>query len=318
LTRIIAAIPTMAFVVIGAFVLLSLAPGDAVDAYLAQTGGSGGAGDDLRRRWGVGGSPPERMAAFAAGIFSGHLGQSIVHGRPVLDVVMERLPVTLTLMGLSLALAVGLGGALGLVAGARPGAPRDRALSASALIVNAIPNFWLGLLLMLLLAVRAPLLPVGGLQTLGAPLTGWSAVIDRAQHLVLPTLALGLGYVALSMRALRAGMAETWRADHVRAARALGHRRRSLVWRAVARPAILPVVVLAGQQAGTMIGGSVVVETVFAIPGMGRLAFEAVSGRDPPLLVGVVLVSTVLVLAINLIVDLTLARLDPRIGAADA
>lgn len=318
LARIVAAIPTIVLVVIGAFGLLSLAPGDAVDAYFAETGGAGGTADDLRLRWGVGGSALERIAAFGAGIFRGHLGRSIVHGRPVLDVIMERLPVTLLLMSLSLALAVGLGGALGLVAGAKPDGVRDRLLSFGALAVNALPNFWLGLLLILLLVVRLPLLPIGGLQTLGAPLSGFAAVIDRAQHLVLPTLTLGLGYVALSLRALRAGMVETWRADHVRAARAQGHARRSVIWRAVARPAILPVVVLAGQQAGTMIGGSVVVETVFAIPGMGRLAYEAVAGRDPALLMGVVLVSTILVLVINLIVDLTLAHLDPRIRAADA
>lgn len=318
LTRLVAAIPTVAIVVVGAFALLSLAPGDAVDAYFAETGGAGGVASELRQRWGVGGAPLERLVAFAAGVFSGDLGRSIVHNRPVLALVLERLPTTMLLMALAMTLAVGAGGALGVAAGAKPESLRDRVLSIAALALNAIPNFWLGLVLILLLVVRLPLLPIGGLQSLGAPLSGWSAFVDRAAHMVLPSLTLGLGYMALSLRTLRAGMVETWRADHVRAARARGLSRRAVVWRAVARPAILPVIVLAGQQAGTLLGGSVVVETVFAIPGMGRLAFEAVSGRDPALLMGVVFTSTLLVLAMNLLADLALTRLDPRIGAADA
>jgi peptide/nickel transport system permease protein len=112
-------------------------------------------------------------------------------------------------------------------------------------------------------------------------------------------------------------MAEAWNADHVRAAHARGLRRRAVVWRAVARPALIPVVVLFGQHMGTLVGGSVVIETVFAVPGMGRLAFEAVTGRDPLLLVGVLLTATAVVLVANLLVDLALVRLDPRIGDAD-
>jgi peptide/nickel transport system permease protein len=141
-------------------------------------------------------------------------------------------------------------------------------------------------------------------------------VADVAWHLVLPTLALGAGYLALYTRTLRAGMVATWRADHVRAARARGLGEQSVVRRAVARPALLPVVVLLGQQIGTLFGGSVVTETVFGIPGLGRLTYEAVAGRDTLLLVGVVLAGTVVVIAANLLVDLLLVRLDPRIGAS--
>jgi peptide/nickel transport system permease protein len=143
-------------------------------------------------------------------------------------------------------------------------------------------------------------------------------LLDTARHLVLPTVALGTGYVAIYLRTLRAGMVDAWRADHVRAARARGLSERAVVWRAVARPAFLPVVVLLGQQAGTLFGGSVVVETVFAVPGMGRLAYEAVAGRDVPLLIGVVLAGTVVVIVANLLVDLVMTRLDPRIGVGNA
>jgi peptide/nickel transport system permease protein len=202
----------------------------------------------------------------------------------------------------------------GLLAGARPGSLGDRLLSTAALALLAIPSFWLGLQLIRWFAVQLGWLPVGGIRTIG----GAGGVLDTARHLILPTLALGTGYVALYLRTLRAGMVDAWRADHVRAARARGLSERAVVWGAVARPAFLPVVVLLGQQAGTLFGGSVVVETVFAVPGMGRLAYEAVAGRDLALLIGVVLAGTVVVIAANLLVDLAMARLDPRIGAGDA
>ncbi len=213
--------------------------------------------------------------------------------------------------------AAGVGGLVGILAGARPGSWRDRTLTTAALALLALPNFWLGLMLIVAFAVLLPWLPVGGLRSLGGG-EGAGGLLDTARHLVLPTVALGAGYVALYMRTLRAGMAEAWGADHVRAARARGLPEARVLARAVVRPALLPTAVVAGQNIGTLVGGSVVVETVFAVPGMGRLAYEAVAGRDTALLVGVVMAATALVLAINLAVDLLLLRLDPRIAAADA
>jgi peptide/nickel transport system permease protein len=220
------------------------------------------------------------------------------------------------LMAATALVSAGLGIVLGLLAGARPGSLRDVALSTGALALLALPNFWLALMLVLVFVVHLGWLPVGGIRTIGGAPPG-GAVLDVMRHLVLPALALGIGYVAMFMRTLRAGMAEAWNADHVRAAHARGLRRRAVVWRAVARPALIPVVVLFGQHMGTLVGGSVVIETVFAVPGMGRLAFEAVTGRDPLLLVGVLLTATAVVLVANLLVDLALVRLDPRIGDAD-
>lgn len=314
ITRCLAAIPTLLLVAAGAFFLLALAPGDAVDAYFAETAGSGDA-QSLRQRWGLNGTWLQRFAAFMAGIPSLNFGQSIIFSRPVLDVIAERIPATLMLMGGAVLLAAGAGIWLGVQAGAHPGSWRDRIISMVTLMLNAIPNFWLGVVLIVIFAVQWPVFPVGGLRAVTNPDAGFFHI---AYHLVLPVLALGLGYLALYVRTLRAGMVAMWPQDHVRAARARGIAEKPLIWRAVARPALLPVVVLAGQQAGALFGGSVVIETVFAIPGFGRLAYEAVTGRDTALLIGVAIVSTIFVIAANLIADLIVLRLDPRIGKSDA
>ena len=313
--RALAALPTVLIVTLGAYLLLESAPGDAADAYLAQTGGDAGFAAELRGRFGLAGSTPERLMRFYAGLLHGDLGPSAVFGRPVVAVILERLPTTLLLMGCAAAFTAGIGTLLGLAAGTRPGSWRDHAVTLGTLALLSMPNFWLALLLILAFGVRLAWLPVGGLRTIGAPLSGLDAALDTARHLVLPTVALGAGYLALYARTLRAGMVAAWREDHVRAARARGLADRAVVWRAVARPALPPVVVLLGQQAGTLFGGSVVTETVFGLPGLGRLAYEAVAGRDTLLLVGVVLAGTGVVILANLLVDLVLARLDPRIGA---
>ena len=141
--------------------------------------------------------------------------------------------------------------------------------------------------------------------------------MDIARHLALPVAALGFLYLALFLRMMRSGMAEVWRQDFALAARAKGLSRMRIVLRHIARNALLPLVTMLGLQAAAMLGGSVVIESVFAIPGFGRLAQEAVAGRDAPLLVGIIIVSAVLVIVVNLLVDIAYALLDPRVGSAD-
>lgn len=316
--RLAAAVPTVALVSLGTFLLLELAPGDAADAYLAQTGGDAGFAGALRERLGLTGSTLDRLLRYYGGLLRGDLGVSAVFNRPVWSVILERLPASLLLMACAIAFAACLGSLLGLLAGARPRGWRDGAITLVTLGLLAIPNFWLALLLVLWFGVRLAWFPVSGWGSLGVPKEGLALVLDLARHLALPTIALGAGYLALYARTLRAGMVEAWRAEHVRAARARGLTQARVVWRGVARPALLPVVVLLGQQAGTLFGGSVVVESAFGIPGLGRLAYEAVAGRDTLLLAGIVLAGTAFVIAANLLVDLVLARLDPRIGAAHA
>lgn len=311
--RVVTGLPTVLIVAIGAWLLLEFAPGDAADAYLAQTGGDAGFAAALREQFGLTASAPIRLLRFLSGLLSGELGTSAVFNRPVLSVIVERIGTTLLLMALAIAFAACGGLALGLVAGRNPGGAADRLASTLALGLLAMPNFWLALLLVIVFAVNLGWLPVSGL----GPPGGGAGMTETARHLVLPVMALGAGYMALYMRTLRAGMAEAWPQDHVRAARARGIDERSILWKAVARPALLPVVALLGQQAGTLFGGSVVVETVFGIPGMGRLAYEAVAGRDPLLLAGIVVLGAVVVILANLLADLALAALDPRLGIAD-
>jgi peptide/nickel transport system permease protein len=232
----------------------------------------------------------------------------------VLGVVLDRLGNTVLLMSAAIALSFGCGTLLGIVAGSRPRSWADRLLSLVSLAVYAAPGFWLGLMLIVAFAVKLAWFPLGGVVTIGAPRAGLAHVRDVAWHLVLPAGALGLVYLALYLRLMRAGMVEAWRSDFVRTARAKGLARSRIVWRHVARNALLPVVTMLGLQAGAMLGGSVVIESVFAIPGLGRLAFEAVSQRDLPLLLGIILAGTVLVILINLLVDLAYARLDPRVA----
>ncbi|MFL5015539.1 MAG: ABC transporter permease, partial [Rhizobium sp.] len=216
------------------------------------------------------------------------------------------------------ALSFGLGSALGILAGARPGSLRDRLLSIGSLIVYAIPSFWLGLVLSIAFSVKLRWFPIAGVETIASGKTGFSHGLDIADHLVLPVGALALIYLALFLRVMRSGMAEAWKLDFVLFARAKGLSRSRIVLRHVARNALLPLVTMLGLQSAAMLGGSVVIESVFAIPGFGRLAQEAVNGRDAPLLMGIIVISAVLVISVNFLVDLVYAALDPRIGASEA
>ncbi|MEW9836860.1 ABC transporter permease [Mesorhizobium marinum] len=317
--RAISSIPVLLIVIVGAFLLLEAAPGDAVDAYLLSIGGGDPAlVQSLRESYGLDQSVAARLWLYVTALLRLDLGWSVIFDRPVLDIILERLPNTLWLMGSATALAFGLGSLLGIVAGARPGSSADRTLSIGSLALYAVPNFWLGLVLSVVFAVQLRWFPTSGIETIASGKQGLARAFDIAWHLVLPVASLAFVYLALFLRMMRAGMAEAWRQDYVLAARAKGLARRRIVLRHVARNALLPLVTMLGLQAATMLGGSVVIENVFAIPGFGRLAQEAVAGRDAPLLTGIIVVSAVLVVLVNLLVDIAYALLDPRVGASDA
>src|SRR5690606_19795337 len=228
--RLVTAIPVILLVVLGAFFLLELAPGDAVDAYIVSTGGAdAGMIAELRERWGLDRSAGARLLAYLSALAQGDLGWSVSFDRPILDVVLERLPNTLLLMGSATALSFALGSALGIVAGARPGSFRDRALSIGSLALYAVPGFSLRLVLIVVFAVVLRWLPVGGTDSVALACTGLARAAAVARHLVLPVAALGFIYLALYLRMMRAGMAEAWRMGFVLAARARGLPRRRIV-----------------------------------------------------------------------------------------
>ncbi len=316
--RAISSIPVLLIVIVFSFGLLESASGDAVDAYLVSIGG----GDPtltqtLRHSYGLDQSALARLWLYLSSLARLDLGWSVAFGRPVRDLILERLPNTLLLMGSATALSFGLGSALGIVAGARPGSLRDRLLSVGSLILYAIPSFWLGLVLSILFSVRLRWFPIAGIETIASGKTGFARALDIADHLALPVGALALIYLALFLRVMRTGMAETWKLDFVLFAKAKGLPRPRIVLRHVARNALLPLVTMLGLQSAAMLGGSVVIESIFAIPGFGRLAQEAVNGRDAPLLMGIILTSAVLVICVNFVVDLVYVALDPRVGASE-
>lgn len=315
--RLIGSIPVLLIVVAGTFFLLEAASGDAVDAYLASIGGGDAALiESLRVAYGLDQSMWARLWLYLTSLAQFDLGFSVAFGRPIRDLILERLPNTLWLMGSATALSVCLGTTLGIVAGAKPGGGADKGLSIASLALYAVPSFWLGLVLSVVFAVQLKWLPTSGIETVASGKAGLDRALDIARHLVLPVAALGFVYLALFLRTMRAGMAEAWRMDYALAARAKGLSRPRIVLRHIARNALLPLVTMIGVQAAGMLGGSVVIESVFAVPGFGRLAAEAVGGRDAPLLMGIIVTSAVLVILVNLIVDITYALLDPRVGAS--
>ncbi|MCO5151312.1 MULTISPECIES: ABC transporter permease [unclassified Shinella] len=316
--RALSSIPVLMIVIVMTFLLLETAAGDAVDAYLLSIGGGDAAiAQSLRQAYGLDQSMPARLWLYLSSLARFDLGWSVAFDRPVLGLIVERLPNTLLLMGSATALAFAFGSTLGILAGARPGNLRDRLLSTASLVVYAIPGFWLGLVLAIVFAVQLRWLPTSGIETIASGRTGLSRAADIAAHLVLPVGTLALLYTALFLRVMRAGMAGIWRLDFVLFARAKGLSRPRIVLRHVARNALLPLVTMLGLQAAAMLGGSVVIESIFAIPGFGRLAQEAVSGRDAALLCGIIVTSAVLVILVNLLVDIVYAALDPRVGAAE-
>ena len=316
LRRLALSIPTLLVILVGLFLLLQLAPGDTVDALVAQMGGGDPAMiEQLRQFYGLDASIAVQLGNYFWRLVQLDLGYSAIYAKPVIDVILERLPATLLLMISALSFAFAAGMALGVIAARRVNKWPDTLISTLGLVFYATPSFWFGLMSMVIFAVHLAWLPSGGFGTIGSGLTGIAHVLDVAQYLVLPTITLALGFLAIYLRIMRASMLEVLTLDYVRTARAKGLPEYGVVARHVLRNALLPMVTLIGLQAGTMLGGSVVVESVFALPGLGRLAYESVVQRDLNMLLGIVFVSALLVIVINFIVDIAYLHLDPRIAS---
>jgi peptide/nickel transport system permease protein len=312
--RLLQAVPVLVLVALGVFLLLELAQGDAVDAYLAGIGsGDPGFAAQLRERYGLGDSVGTRLLTYLLNLAQLDLGYSVAFSRDVLSVIAERLPNTLIMMTSAIFLSAAMGVLLGGLAALYRGTAVDTGISFTALILNAMPGFWLGLLGIILFAVKLRWLPIGGLTTMDSGFGPLRAVLDMAWHLVLPVTTLALTYLALYVRLMRGAMIEAGSSGWVKAARARGVASSSIVLRHMARPALLPVVTMIGLQSGTLLGGSVVIESIFSVPGLGALAFEAVTQRDLPLLAGILLAGTLLVVLVNIAVDLAYRFLDPRV-----
>ena len=296
------------------FLLIKLAPGDAADILAGQMGhASLEFTEQLRRSFGLDLPLVEQFLIYMGRLARLDLGVSFIQGVPVVDLILDRLPATLILMVAAMVLAVGGGVVLGVGAARRQGTWIDNAISVSALVVYATPAFWLGLMLIVLFSVVLDFLPSGGMMQIGAGKIGLAHVLDVAKHLILPAATLGLFYVAIYTRLMRAAMLEVYGLEFITTARAKGLSEGTIAWTHALRNALLPMVTLAGVQIGHLLGGSVLVETVFGWPGLGRLVFDALLQRDLNLLLGILFISSVVVVIANLIVDLLYGFLDPRI-----
>jgi peptide/nickel transport system permease protein len=312
LKRLAQALPTIAGVVIVTFALVHLAPGDPIVALAGESG------DEahyrfMRAKFGLDRSLPSQFATYAGNVLTADLGTSFVHGRPVFSVIGERLPATLLLMGTALVASSILGIALGAFVARRPGGPVDLGVTVGALIGYAVPVFWLGQVALLTLAFRLEWFPLSGMTDARADHTGLAAVFDVAHHLALPALVLALSELALITRLTRAGLLQELGKDYVRYARAKGLASARVTVRHALPNALLPVITVIGGRLGFLFAGAVLIETVFAWPGVGQLLLSAIRTRDYPLLMGVFLLVSLSVVVANLVTDLVYARVDPRI-----
>lgn len=309
-----AAGPTALVLIVVYFFLFRLAPGDVVDVFAAE---SGAATEEmmteLRRRFGLDSPLLEQLANYLVNLAQGDLGVSPRYGVPVLDLILQRLPVTLVLMGTALAVALVTGIALGALMASKAGRWPDRLASVVVLVFYSLPGFWVGLMLIVLFSIQLGWLPSGGSETIASGLSGWPLFLDRARHIVLPALTLALFYIAVYARLTRAAFLEVAELDFVKTARAKGLSRSGVAFRHILPNALLPVTTLAGIHIGGILGGAVVVETVFNWPGLGRLGYDAILQRDFNLLLGIILFSSFAVMLVNLLVDLAHAWLDPRL-----
>jgi len=296
------------------FTLINATPGDMVDVMAGDSGGADPAYVEmLRGKYGLDKPLPVRFFNYADQLAHLDLGYSFPQSANVTDLIVDRIGPTLLLMLASLAIAVVGALILGITAARHVHRAADGIVSVLALLAYATPVFWVGLMLILLFSVKLGWFPSSGMETLFSGYTGWERWKDIGWHLVLPAVTLSLFHLALFTRLLRASLPEVLRQDYVRTARAKGLGEFRVIAVHALSNALLPLVTMVGMQIGASLGGAVVVESVFAWPGLGRLAFEALGARDTNLLVGIVLFSGLVVITVNLLVDLLYGWLDPRI-----
>jgi peptide/nickel transport system permease protein len=304
--RLLATIPVLLLVTAGVFLLLHLTPGDPVDAMMAESVDAG-AKESLRRELGLDRPIAVQYAAWMARLVRGDLGRSIRNGEPVIENVGRRLRPSLELALLAMGIAVLVAFPIAVVSAVRHNSGVDRAGTTFALFGICMPNFLLALLLIFVFGVTLRWLPISGYLD---PLEeGWPAL----RSLVLPAVTLGLALAAVITRTLRSSLLEALAEDYVRTARAKGLSEWVVIRGHVLKNALIPVVTVLGLQLGTLIGGAVITEYVFALPGVGRLVVDAVFARDYPLVQGVILLIALGFIVSNLLVDLLYGWIDPRI-----
>lgn len=305
-TRLAAAVPVLLLVTFFAFIVLFLSPGDPVRVMLGQEARAEDV-QRVRQELGLDRSIPEQYLRFLGRVITGDLGDSYKYRRPVASMVFERLPVTVVLATASLLLSLVIAVPLGVVAALNRGRVPDAVTMVVALVGVSAPSFWIALMLIYVFAYRLDVFPATGLPPIR------EAGLGVVMHLVLPSLSLAVISSGLLARIVRSSMLEVLGRDYMRTAVAKGLPRWKVVFKHGLRNAMIPVVTVIGLQLGGLLGGAVVTETVFALPGVGRLAVEAIQSRDIPVVQGVVLVLAIGIVFVNLFIDLLYGLIDPRI-----
>jgi peptide/nickel transport system permease protein len=307
--RFVQGFPTLLGIIVITFALTRLSPGDPVKLMV------GGSFDitpedraSLAESLGLNDPLPVQFARYLRDMATLNFGNSFYYHRPVTDLITERIGNSLQLQVLALLVSLAIGVPLGVIAALRRGRASDHAIRTMSVIGHAVPTFWFGLLFVLVLGVQLRWFPIGSMNTIGK-----TDLADRVYHLIGPVLTLALGGIALYPRYLRTEMLEVLSQDYVRTARSKGLREQVVVVRHVLRNALIPVVTILGGILTIVIGGSVIVETIFNWPGLGRLFFEGLTNKDFPLIQANVIVGSILLIVSYILRDITYAFVDPRI-----
>ncbi|WP_075619052.1 nickel ABC transporter permease [Paenisporosarcina indica] len=298
LKRLAQIVPVILGVTLVVFLIMQMVPGDSA-VILAGEGASIETVEELRENLGLNKPLYEQYFSYIANVFQGDFGNSLKNNQPVLDEIMIRLPITMELAFFSILITIVLGLIAGIISAIRPYSLSDIGVMVVALLGISLPSFWLGLLLMYVFSIKLQWLPVAG----------W----DSAAHIILPAITLGAGGAAIVARMTRSSMLEVVGQDYVRTARAKGLKEHVIIYKHALRNALIPVITVVGLQFGSLLGGTVLVESVFAINGIGRMIVDAIRTRDIPMVQGGVLIASLVFVFVNLLVDIMYRVFNKRI-----
>ena len=323
LKRVLQAIPLLLGIVTVTFFIIRLAPGDPMDIYLEpldEQGVEQASWDPevielLRKKYGLDQPIHVQYVKWVANVVRGDLGESFKYRRPVSHLLAEAIPYTLQLTVLAILLDALIGITLGIIAAVKQYSLLDKTVTLGSLIIYAVPSFWLALMLVFVFSVNLGWFPTSQTRSMDYELLSfWGKVLDRLWHLVLPVFVLGVGSAASTARYMRNRLLEVLNEEYVLSARARGLRERVVILKHALRNALIPIITIYGLALPSLLGGAAIIETIFGWPGMGRMAVEAVRGRDYPLLIATITMGAALTVLGNLLADLTYVWVDPRVS----
>ncbi len=307
------AVPIVIAILIINFLIIHLVPGDPIQALVGDFPTPPGYAEQIRKEYGLDQPLLTQLWLYLVNLAGGNLGFSFANRQPVLPLILDRARFTLLLMLPALTCAAVLGVVLALAAAPRAGSLYDSSVTAISLIGFSVPIFWLGQILIIAFAIKLRWLPAQGMISLRETLTGWAAVADVLWHLVLPGFSVTIYYIAVVARVARASVLDALSQDFVLTAKAKGLSGRYVLWRHVLPNALIPVATVIGYNFGYSLTGAILVETVFAWPGIGNLFIASIGNRDYPVLQGIFLLTAVAVVLANVVTDMLYAVLDPRV-----